>query len=207
MSTRTLTMLAVGSIAATAATASASVTSIDPFVGQATEPFELIGPPGGTPGPAEIFGGQATIYDQLADMLMIANSLHSFVTETTILPYNGNLMGGLVTGYGAIDFDTPVTEFGGHFGTADILENGVIMFFDADGANISTEPLELELGEWDWFGWSSDTPISRVEIYGHSSPGSPVVLDDLQVNFVPTPATGALLGLAGLVAVRRRRNV
>ncbi|MFU8829694.1 MAG: PEP-CTERM sorting domain-containing protein [Phycisphaerales bacterium] len=206
MTASTLALAALGSIALQATAASASVIFIDPFVGDAWEPFELIGPPGGTPGPAEIFDGQATIYDQLANMLMIANSLHSFPTETTIFPYNGNLMGGAVTGYLAIDFHTPVTEFGGYFGTADILEGGMIMFFDEQGQNIGTEPMQLNLGEWDWFGWSSDTPISRVEVYGNSTPGLPIVFDDLQVNYIPAPTTGALLGLAGLAAVRRRRQ-
>ena len=189
-----------------AANAHASITPIAPFTGESWETFEVIGPLGPTPGPASIFDGQATIADQLAGMLMIANNLYSVPTDTSIIPYNGNLMGGLVTGFGAIDFHTPVTDFGGYFGTADVLQGGLIMFFDAEGENIDSVPLQLTLGEWDWFGWSSDTPISRVEIYGSEAPGSPVVLDDLQVNFIPTPATGALLGLAGLVACRRRRS-
>lgn len=204
MTSRTLVMLAAGCSAA--ATAHASVTPIAPFTGESWETFELIGPLGPTPGPAEIFDGQATIADQLAGMLMIANNLYSFLTDTEVLPYNGNLMGGLVTGFGVIDFETPVTDFGGYFNTADILQGGQIVFFDADGQNISTETLNLAMDEWEWYGWSSDTPISRIEIYGNETPGSPILLDDLQVNFIPTPATGALLGLAGIAACGRRRK-
>lgn len=199
------TVVGALALASIAGAASASVTTIDEFVGDAWENYETIGPPGGTSGPAEIFGGEATTYDQNANFLMIATSLFSFISETEILPYNGNLMGGYVTGQAVIDFDTPVTEFGGYFGTADVHTGSVINLYDGDGSLISSEPMTFDLGEWNWHGWSSDVPISRVEILGSPTPGLPIVLDDLQVNYVPTPATGALLGLAGLVAVRRRR--
>lgn len=200
------TALGTLAIATLAGAASASVTTIDPFVGDAWEPYENIGAPGGTPGPARIFDDGATTYDQNANFLMIATNLFSFLTETQIFPYNGNLMGGYVTGQAVIEFDAPVTEFGGYFGTADILTDSTISLYDTEGSLISTEAMNFELGEWNWHGWSSDVAISRVEIHGSTTPGLPIVMDDLQVTYaVPTPATGALLGLAGVVAVRRRR--
>jgi hypothetical protein len=200
------TALGTLAIATIAGAASASVTTIDPFVGEAWELYENIGAPGGTPGPARIFDDGATTFDQNANFLMIANSLFSFISETQILPYNGNLMGGYVTGQAVIEFDAPVSEFGGYFGTADVLEGSTINLYDVEGSLISTEPMTFDLGEWNWHGWSSEVPISRVEIHGSATPGLPIVLDDLQVTYaIPAPATGALLGLAGLVAVRRRR--
>lgn len=192
--------------ASIAGVASASVTTIGPFTGDAWENYETIGPPGGTNGPAEIFGGEATTYDQNANFLMIATSLFSFISQTEILPYNGNIMGGYVTGQAVIEFDTPVTAFGGYFGTADVHTDSVINLYDGNGSLISSEPMNFELGEWNWHGWSSDTPISRVEIQGSPTPGLPIVMDDLQVSYIPAPATGALIGLVGLAGVRRRRS-
>ena len=185
--------------------AGAQVSAIGPFTGDAYEGFEGIAPPGSVTGPVDIFSGEGTVNDQFAGILVIASNLVSFVTNEEIFPYNGNLMGLSVTGFSTFTFDTPATEFGGYFGTADNLSNGTISFYDESDSLIQTVPMELPLNDWQWWGWSSTTPFSRVSIAGNTNPGTPIVFDDLQVSFVPAPASATLLAAGGLLAVRRRR--
>ena len=185
------------------AAASADVIPIGQFSGDMFEGFEAIGSPGGYPGPFEIFDGQAVMDDDLAHTVMIAYSLYSGITEESIYPYNGNLMGGLPTGWGYIEFDTPVVDFGGYIGTADNLTGTTFTFKDDAGAVIDTLPVTLTLAEWTWCGWHSDTPIARIEILGNTSPGLGLTFDDLRAN-VPEPTSLSLL-VIGVGLARRRR--
>ena len=171
------------------------------------EGFESLGTPGGHAGPFPILDGAATFNDMLANQLMIAISLYSALTETYVYPYNGNLMGGSVTGWAVIDFTTPVTQFGGYLGTADDLSGGTVTFKDEFGATLDTQSLALTLGQWGWYGWQSDVPIGSIEIKGASTPGLGVTYDDLQLT-VPEPASLSLLalGAAALLGTRRARR-
>lgn len=192
--------------AALASSASAAVTSIDdPFTGQHFETFELIGMPGSVQGPVPIFDGTATLTDELANSVIAAISLTSFLTEETIFPWNGNFMGGIPTGWAVFEFSQSATDFGGYIGTADILSGGNISFFGADDQLIETQSLDIPLNDWQWYGWHSDEAFSRVVIHAGANPGGPIVLDDMQVNYVPAPAPLALLGMTALGAARRRR--
>ncbi len=192
--------------AALTASASAAVTSIDdPFAGQYFETFELIGMPGSVPGPVPIFDGTATLTDELAGNVIAAVSLTSFLTNESIFPWNGNFMGGMPTGWAVFEFSQGATDFGGYIGTADILSGGNISFFGADDQLIETQALDIPLNDWQWYGWHSDEAFSRVVIHSAANPGSPIVFDDMQVNYVPAPASLALLGAGVLGAARRRR--
>jgi len=202
----TRTAAIVCAAAGFASVAGAQVTGIGPFTGDGYEGFEGIAPPGSVPGPVDIFSGDATVNDQFAGILVIASNLVSFVTNEEIFPYNGNLMGLSVTGFTEFTFDTPATDFGGYFGTADNLSNGTISFYDESNALIETVSMELPLNDWQWWGWSSSTPFSRVSIAGNVNPGSPIVFDDLRVNYVPAPAGSVVLALGGVIALRRRRS-
>lgn len=195
----------VCALAGTISVAGAGVTSIGQFTGDATERFENIAPPGPVPGPVDIFGGEGTVNDAFAGILMMAINLNSFLTGETIFAYNGNLMGGSVTGIVDFTFDQGATEFGGYFGTVDILSGGSVSFYDANDALIETQAFGLPLNNWDWYGWSSTEAFSRVRISGAANPGLPIVFDDLQVNLVPTPASGMLMMLGGACMMRRRR--
>ncbi len=187
-----------------ATAASAGVTPIPEFTGDMFEGFENLYPPGGYPAPFDIFEGQGTFDDIIAHYCMIAISLYSVPEDTYIFPYDGNLMGGSVTGWAGFQFDTPVTEFGGYIGTADRLSGGTATFFDASGNVIDTLPLTIELGQWGWHGWSSDVPISRVELRGSSTIDLPTVFDNMRAT-VPEPASFSLIALGAALLLRRGR--
>ncbi|MGD8451873.1 MAG: hypothetical protein PVJ57_08645 [Phycisphaerae bacterium] len=191
-------------VACCVAAASAGVTPIDPFTGELYEGFETIGSVGGTETPIDIFDGAGTFDDTVAHYGYIATSLYSVPTEEYIYPYNGNIMMGSVTGWAAFEFDTPVSEFGGYIGTADELDVSTVTFRDTLGAVIDTVTIDIEHPLWAWHGWHSDTPIARVEIQGHSTPGKPLVFDDMVANTIPEPGALGLLVVAGLALARRR---
>ena len=201
----TRTAAIVCAAAGFASVAGAQVTGIGPFTGDEYEGFEGIAPPGQVSGPVDVFSGDGTVNDQFAGILVIATNLISFGTNEEIFPYNGNLMGLSVTGFTEFTFDTPATDFGGYFGTTDILSGGTISFYDESDALIETVAMELPLNDWQWWGWNSSTPFSRVLVNSNTNPGSPIVFDDLRVSFVPAPAGSAVLAIGGLLAARRRR--
>jgi hypothetical protein len=189
-----------------AGTASAAIVPTTPFTGDLYEGFENVGSMGSHPGPYPIMGGGATFNDLLANSLMVANSLYSGISGLAVYPWNGNLMGGSVTGWAAIAFETPVSKFGGYLGSADDLSGGYVTFKDANGVPLETQSLQLPMGDWAWYGWESDTPIGSIEIYGATNPGFGVTYDDLVATTVPEPASMALLGMGVLALVRRRAS-
>lgn len=191
-------------VACLVATAAADIIPIEPFTGDLYEGFETIGPIGGLETPIDIFGGEGTFDDTIAHYGMIAISLYSALTDEYIYPYNGNIMMGSVTGWAAFEFDTPVSEFGGYIGTADELENSTVTFRDVGGNVIDSMPITIEHPLWAWHGWHSDTPIARVEFQGHTTPGRPLVFDEMMANPVPEPGAFGLLAVAALALGRRR---
>lgn len=197
--------LGLSTVAMLAMSAAADISTINPFIGEHFETFELIGMPGSVLGDVPIFDGHATLTDELANQVIAAINLNSFLTGETIFAYNGNFMGGLPTGWGVIEFSQGAYDFGGYIGTADILSGGNVSFFDVNDQLIETVSLDLPLNQWEWYGWHSDTAFHKVVIHGGANPSLPIVLDDLQVNFVPAPSGIAALGFAGLALARRRR--
>jgi hypothetical protein len=193
-------------LAVLAGPVSAGVMPIGEFTGDLYEGFENLGTPGGYPGPFSIMDGDATFNDVFANMLMIAYSLQSGLTGVSIYPYNGNLMGGSVTGCAVIEFTTPVEKFGGYIGAADDLTGGMVTFRDEDGLVLGTEPFSLTMGQWAWYGWESDVPFGSIEIWGAASPGLGVVFDDLQAT-VPEPAGLSLLAMGAVALLGSRRGV
>jgi hypothetical protein len=62
----------------------------------------------------------------------------------------------------------------------------------------STEPGKMFFGIW------SPVPIGRVNVYGLFSQPQPFAVDNIEM-WVPAPGAGVLLGLGGLLGIRRRR--
>ncbi len=186
-----------------ASMASASVTPIGEFTGDVAEGFENIYPPAGYPGPIPIFGGAATLDDTLAHFVVI-----SYVWQGpggVVYPYNGNLFSGGVAGSELIQFNNPVTQFGGFFTTVGANPDGTIIFRGGEGEIIDTLPMTIQPAVWNWQGWSSTTPISSIEIISANVPGMSTQLDDLQATYVPEPTSLGLVAL-GLGTLLRRRG-
>lgn len=196
---------AIATAFASASVAIADVTPIGEFTGVHSESFENIGSPGGLPGPVSIFGGAGTANDAFANTLVLATSVSSADTDwVQFFPYNGFLMGLTPTGHAVFEFETPVTEFGGFFGSAAIHSGGSILFRDEAGGEIDSFDFNVTALEWGWQGWQSDTPIASIEIAASANPGAPLVFDDLQITPIPAPGALALLVLGATVQRRRR---
>ena len=78
-----------------------------------------------------------------------------------------------------------------------------LIAYDAAGGVLGTVDGDSDVNTLDFFGLTTDAPIARIEIrmwdwYGWG-------LDDLYLGQVPAPSAVALLGLGGLVTLRRRR--
>jgi len=197
------------------ASALAAVIPVGPFVGDLQESWESF------PNfwddsdhfmddPSFIFGGTAEISN--AYMVVYEPPDYGFG-----LGYYGNAQvvdgtkgHGLDTGWPAssatIDFDDPVSQFGGYWGAADIDGYPTVPidfdFYDENGELIDSVTVQYGddtgQGTLMWFGWSSDVGIETV-VYS----GSFVANDYLQATLVPEPAALALLAL-GVLVLRRR---
>ena len=192
-------------LAVSSSTALAAVTPIGEFTGNISEGFENVAPPAGYPTPLTVFGGVATMDDQLAHFNVIAFSWQG--PAGSYGPYNGNLFEGSVAGSTLITFNTPMSQFGGFFITSGTLPDGQAIFRDASGFVIDTVPMSITPVVWNWQGWSSDVPFSSIELISANTPGIGIQSDDLQATFAPEPASMSLLALgaialAGVRAVR-----
>lgn len=190
-------------LALAAASAAADISSVTEFTGDFTETFEGIIAPGPHAGPMPIFGGQATMDDQLTDA-WISNILSGGGGES-LVAYDGNLMGLAPTGWTEFVFSTPATQFGGFFGTGSASSGGSATFYDANGGIIDTVAFHTTEWEWTWHGWHSDEAFSKVVIHANVNPGVVGVYDNFQVNLVPAPAGLAAFIGAGVMLTRRRR--
>lgn len=196
-----ITLLALGAVS----TAGAAVVPIGQFAGDSFEGFEAIGTPGSYTAPVPIFNGDVTMADTFANNVVIAFNLFSNLTNTEILPYNGNLMGLSVVGHTTFTFTTPATEFGGFINTADDLTGSTITIYDTEGQVLLSEPITIGRDAWVWHGWSSTTPIGSIDLVSDVVPGKPLAYDDLEVNFVPEPTALSLL-LTGVAMLLLRRR-
>ena len=183
--------------------AAAGVTPIGPFTGYMSETFEHnLG--NGTYPEVPLFDGSAVLDDTLSGIAVITNWWNG--TGGQLLPYEGTLFGGTPTGSQIITFGTPALDFGGFIGTVSDTAGATVVFRDPLGNLIDQVTADITPVTWKWIGWSSDTPIGSIQITGNGPMGNrPVQFDNLEVNFVPEPASLALLGLGGLALLRRRR--
>jgi hypothetical protein len=195
--------LVMGMVCAATSAVGAQVTPIGEFVGDATETFENIGPPGTFSG--AIFGGDALMQDVLAGNPVITFNLSDGVNN--LFAYDGTFMGLSPTGWTSFTFDTPVVKFGGFFAhLTSSNPTSSISFFDETGGLIEAQTLSVVYNEWNWFGWESDTPIGSIVINIAETPGATGVYDNLQITYVPAPGALALLAVGACVSRRRRRR-
>jgi MYXO-CTERM domain-containing protein len=80
----------------------------------------------------------------------------------------------------------------------------VLSFFRADNSLIDSV-VHAPSGSASFIGLVASEPAAYATISMPSGDGW-IALDDLQVSTVPAPGAGALLGLGGVLTVRRRRQ-
>jgi len=207
-----------------AAAASAQITPIGPFSGQMSETWESFTNYVNNPnfyedafGPISTFGGAASVSSPFSGQggviviyEPIAGATFGLGSYGSAQVSDGTKGAGVNTGFPAapmtINFNTPIVDFGGYWGAADIFGNQTVPivfdFYDASGGLIGSVTEQFgnkSDGSLDWHGYNSAVPVSTVVVTGDY-----LVNDGLQAN-VPTPAAGLVLGFAGLAAARRRR--
>lgn len=185
------------------APAAADVAAVGEFAGDMYETFENVAGAGGYPNPLPLFGGEASLSDLLTNTVVVALNWNG--PSGTVLPYNGNLMGGTPGGPALFEFATPVTHFGGYFNTVAPVGGGTAIFRDVDGNELGSLSFDVTPIEWSWVGWQSDVGIAEIEIMGASGPGFGLQYDDLTIRQVPAPGVAALFA-AGFVACGRGRR-
>ena len=195
--------------------ATADIIPIDPFDGQFSEDFEsyLNYNESGKLDTLSIAGGAAEFS---------SNPLNS--NQLYVIDPNGGAGWGL-GGYGTagtrgeqalgffkggtfidvtLSLADPASELGFYFVTAD--SQGTTMtasFFDIDGNQLGSDQILDSLGNvYVWAGWSSATGIASVRFTGNVAP----VLDDVQFNSIPGPASALVLSGMLMLGVGRRRH-
>ncbi len=103
-----------------------------------------------------------------------------------------------------LTLDTPAAALGFFFATSfDVADDGdmIVQFFDLGGSQLGVDQI-LDSGGSDyvWAGWSSATGIASVRFSHSLAP----LLDNLQINPIPVPASFLLLAGLGATGCRRR---
>lgn len=193
-----------------------TITEIGPFSGSLTESWESFTTGVQLADGSTIFGGNASISHPnmvIYDPGVFNFGIGSSGTAQVVDGFKG--LGLRTDDVAQIDFNTPVSQFGGYWGAATD-STGVIpttislTFLDVSLNVIGTDSFTyLRLGnpgdgELEWHGWSSTEPFSAVQYSGEF-----VVNDSLQAepgNVIPEPATMMLFGfgLLGLAGLKRR---
>lgn len=100
-----------------------------------------------------------------------------------------------------IDFDQPVSQFGGYWGQDPIR----VEFFDAAGASVGAGDYTPDLstdGTLKWLGWSSTLAFTSVQVDCVNS----MVFDSMEASPVPEPLSMVALGCGIVVLSKKRRS-
>lgn len=180
-----------------------------PFTGDFMETWE--GFPVANPGsPLPIFSGLATISGENPFVWMTTFSL-AMPGGLGLGPFPARAIDGthgyvtgVSPGIGRVDFQSPVTHFGGYWGYAVGYPAAAFSFYNSQGSLIGSKSFTYTApnnnGTLEWQGWHSTVPISSVEWTGHW-----VANDSLRITVVPEPAITWLFLVAGLVLSGRRK--
>jgi hypothetical protein len=164
------------------ATASAQITVIGPFTGSDSETFESKPYGQSTCVPGRVFNNKGDLC-AASGAITISSSLSQ---TCLITPHGGTHFAGSAGGAAVYTFDSPISKFGGWFGSSAGSANAIVAFFDGNGQKISSLPAKIPADcNWYWNGWQADAGavVQRVEI--HASPTSvtsQVQMDDMQIE-------------------------
>jgi len=189
----------------TTATASADIIGIDSFIGEYSESFDTQS--GGYQHDLiNVFDGQGTVGREGGTGGLIITGGWSFYD--VVDQYDGSNFLGSPSSAVEYQFDTLISSFGGQFATNSNVADGTIRFYDAQDALIGSDTINVtDDGLWTWNGWESDTGVQRIVIEGNYSSGGFIMQDGMQADIaIPAPGAMAMLGLAGMVCISRRRS-
>jgi hypothetical protein len=185
-----------------------SVISTGPFTGTYSESFESFpdyyhSDPALLPESTSIMGGFASITSANHDMVVYNTSdgaswglgLIMAGTSDGLQGLGLNSTGDTLT----IDFNSPVTAFGGYFAADGYDGMSPLLTFNFSDGSSGNYYYNDPNGTLDWEGWESSAGINSVTISGNF-----MAMDGLQAA-VPEPTTLALFGLAGSVALAATR--
>jgi hypothetical protein len=199
----------LASFAAGASVHAGIITDVDPFTGDLSESWESFANSddlggyyaSGTSimdGAGAIWGNALYVYEPGVAPFLLAAGIEAGTMDGT------RAMGADIDGAAtSITFDTPVTMFGAYWGAQSTWID--LIFFDAGDSIINFASIDYnavdEAGALAWHGWSSDTPIARIEYVGDY-----VAIDALQAMPLPGPGAVFILASAVVFASRRRRD-
>lgn len=204
-----LGFMGVLALGVASAAASADLTRIGAFDGDASEGFESMAETNlFAPGP--VFGGLATIEAP------IVNITGSWSLTGEVLPHSGGSFAGGIGGPVRYEFLEPVSAFGGYFALASGVSDGVATFYDLGGVVLGSDTITAPdpgpgaIALWVWNGWQSDTPIGSVVLAANGPWGEHLMQDDMQARTtsrtIPAPASASLAAAAMLVFWVRPRG-
>jgi len=174
-------------LAGLAGSAAGQITPVGPFTGTFSEGFNLQTIVNVFPVCVE-----DRVFSNTADLCAPSGSAHitgGWGFECSIGPnFTPRLMAS--TGGAAVyTFDAPITRFGGYFGTnfnANVTSGASATFFDDSNNQIgSPQTVNIDAcGTYRWNGWSSATPVKRIEILGlgAGSGGGYIMMDDMEYD-------------------------
>lgn len=211
MTYKTALILCLGCFAASA---SAQLNPTGPFVGSSSEDFESFPNYNVTGGQDTmvVMGGAATFSSNPVGSNQVwiyspANSAAWGLGGNGSATVHGGVNGlGVYNNQSAVNatltFANPVSAFGGYFADVDYAPVS-LTFFDGLGNQLGTsQSVEHGSNSMDWYGWSSSAGIKTVLFTGGVAP----VMDDLQAQAVPEPASMVVMGLGVVGLLRKRRS-
>ncbi|MHC4429509.1 MAG: hypothetical protein ACYS0D_13035 [Planctomycetota bacterium] len=200
---------------------SGTITPVGPFTGEVSEGFDtqILG----DPFPPCV---EDRVFEDQADLCSSGGCAHitpGWAFFCTILPHDTPRLYGSCSGFSIYTFDTPVTRFGGYFGSnAEGPPTATASFYDPDDNLIATMDVAIAANcAWTWSGWeASGTTISKVEVVSSVFGGAFVMMDDMEADFGgggvgPVPAvsdiglivTALVLAVLGSFVLIRRRKL
>jgi hypothetical protein len=177
--------LVAAALAALATPLVAQVTPTGPFVGTHQEGFEAVTSAAAPCAGFDVFGGVGT-YCGLSGSAPLISSGWGF--SCSIAPYAGLRFTASASAGIEYNFTTPISRFGGYFGTNSPSSGAQVNFYDAAGALIQSVPATIPNDcNWYWQGWdiAGSGGAARVEVIGNYSSGGFIDMDDMEIDTSP----------------------